>query len=60
VDERQIAALDEKVRRRVDTDELLNYTDLLILQRGLGLSLAETTIIQGAYRKLRARRLRVN
>ncbi len=60
VDAYMFATLDEIVRRRAGVDELLDYTDSVILQSGLGLSVAETAVIRDAQRKLRARRLRVN
>ncbi|MFZ1238697.1 MAG: class I SAM-dependent methyltransferase [Anaerolineae bacterium] len=55
----ELAEVDAMVRRRMDVDELLQVTDPLILQNGLGLSPIETAILQTAHRRLRDRRLRV-
>jgi hypothetical protein len=58
-DAQELMEVDRMVRRRVDVDDLLQCTDPLILQSGLGLSDAEIAILQTAYRRLRDRRLRV-
>ncbi len=55
----QFAKVDEMIRHGVSLDDLVTYTDSIILAAGLRLSEAQIDIIRAAHRKLRRRRLRV-
>lgn len=52
------ARLDAMIRARVSLDELLAFTDPLILGQGLGLTPQDIQLIQSAHRRLLKRRLR--
>jgi len=60
VSDEQFNHVDQLIRAGVDWQELLDYTDKLILKQGLGLSDDNITIIRKAHQKLMRRRLRVS
>ena len=51
--------MDIMIRKNATLDEILNFTDPIILHRGLGLTLSEINTIQKAHRRLLKRRLRL-
>ncbi len=51
--------IDAMIRARVSLDELLDFTDPLILGQGLGLTMPEIQLLQSAHRRLLKRRLRL-
>lgn len=59
ITESAFAHIDAMIRARATLDELLNFTDPLILGQGLGLSPAAIQTIQTAHRRLLKRRLRL-
>ena len=55
----QFSQVDEMIRADVNLDTLLNYTDTIILKKGIGLSTKQIENIRSAHKKLMLRRLRV-
>ncbi len=56
----QFLQVDEMIREEVDLETLLDYTDTVILEYGIGLSKKQIETIRLAHKKLMLRRLRVN
>lgn len=59
VDDGTFARVDAMIRGNATLDELLDFTDPLILGRGLHLSAEEIQVVRAAHRRLLKRRLRL-
>jgi adenine-specific DNA methylase len=59
VNNTQFSKVDEMIRANTDLDTLLDYTDMVILKDGIGLSEITIEKIRTAHKKLMLRRLRV-
>lgn len=57
---KQFSQVDEMIRAEVNLDTLLDFTDTIVLEQGIGLSKRQIKNIRLIHKKLMLRRLRVN
>jgi hypothetical protein len=60
ISDEQFSKVDEMIRAEVNLEILLEYTDTIILENGIGLSKKQIETIRSAHKKLMLRRLRVD
>jgi hypothetical protein len=60
ISDEQFSKADEMIRAEVNLETLLDYTDPIILENGIGLSKQQIETIRSAHKKLMLRRLRVD
>lgn len=56
--ESEFVTLDNMIRNNASLDDIVNFTDPIILNKGLGLTQSEVCVIRKAHRRLLKRRLR--
>jgi hypothetical protein len=60
ISDEQFSKADQMIRAEVNLDTLLEYTNTIILENGIGLSKKQIETIRSAHKRLMLRRLRVN
>ncbi len=58
IEDRDFARVDCMIRANVGLDELVDFTDNVLLHHGLGLASSEIDVIRKAHRRLMKRRMR--